>query len=262
MSAATITRGEAATASRRVTRRQAATASRRVTRGEAATASATVILLGSAEACSEVKRALGQGGDGVSTFARVEQLAALGPVDSAELVMFVGEPAGILGSDVVAVAREQAPGASLVLVVETIDGWDVRRALARGVSGIVLIGELHSALAPCLAAVRSGQICVPAGNRRHLQRPVLSMREKQILGLVVMGYLNSQIAQRLYLAESTVKSHLTSAFGKLEVRSRHEAVDLILNPEFGLALGILSLGGEPVQEIASETVQEIASETL
>ncbi len=64
-----------------------------------------------------------------------------------------------------------------------------------------------------------------------------------------MGYMNSQIAERLFLAESTVKSHLSSAFGKLGVRSRNEAVDLILNPERGLGMGILGLGGEPLETI-------------
>jgi DNA-binding NarL/FixJ family response regulator len=75
---------------------------------------------------------------------------------------------------------------------------------------------------------------------------VLSTREKQILGLVVMGYMNSQIAERLFLAESTVKSHLHSAFGKLGVRSRNEAVSLILDPARGLGIGILGVGAEPL----------------
>lgn len=59
-----------------------------------------------------------------------------------------------------------------------------------------------------------------------------------------MGYMNSQIAERGVLAESTVKSHLFSVFGKLGVRSRNEAV--ILVPERGLGRGILALGWEPV----------------
>jgi hypothetical protein len=63
--------------------------------------------------------------------------------------------------------------------------------------------------------------------------------------------MNSQIAARLFLAESTVKSHLNSAFGKLGVRSRNEAVSLILDPQRGLGLGILAVGGEPV---SSESV--------
>jgi DNA-binding NarL/FixJ family response regulator len=46
----------------------------------------------------------------------------------------------------------------------------------------------------------------------------------------VNGCTNSQIGARLFLAESTVKSHLSSAYTKLGVRSRGEAVSLLLEP--------------------------------
>jgi DNA-binding NarL/FixJ family response regulator len=149
-------------------------------------------------------------------------------------------------SGALAVMREHIPDARVVLVCNSIDGWEVRAALAAGAVGIVLADVASAALGPCLAAARADHVCVPRASRRTLSRPVLSAREKQILGLVVMGYMNSQIAQQLFLAESTVKSHLSSAFVKLGVRSRHQAVDLILDPERGLDLGILALGGEPV----------------
>jgi DNA-binding NarL/FixJ family response regulator len=137
--------------------------------------------------------------------------------------------------------------APVVVVCATIERWGVRAALTAGAAGVVLAAELDQALAPCLRAAQAGQICVPREHWRQIEPPVLSTREKQILGLVVMGYMNSQIASQLFLAESTVKSHLSSAFGKLGVRSRNEAVNLILDPERGLGMGILGLVGKPVQ---------------
>jgi len=145
------------------------------------------------------------------------------------------------------------PDSPVVVVCTSIERRDVRAALAAGVTGVVVYDDLHICLSPCLQAVRVGQICVPREHWRQIEPPALSTREKQILGLVVMGYMNSQIAGQLFLAESTVKSHLSSAFGKLGVRSRNEAVDLILNPERGLGMGILRLGGEPVERTLTTT---------
>jgi ATP/maltotriose-dependent transcriptional regulator MalT len=50
---------------------------------------------------------------------------------------------------------------------------------------------------------------------------------------------NKAIAAKLFLAESTVKCHLSSAFSKLGVRSRNEAADLVLNSASGLGLNMV-----------------------
>jgi DNA-binding NarL/FixJ family response regulator len=188
------------------------------------------------------------GGQGVELAAFDDVDALLDESDSSPSVVVVcaqdtsPPPARLI--EPLAQCLEQTP---IVLVCAEIERWEVRAALAAGATGIVLHEDLDSALGPCLRAVQAGLTCVPRGHWRQIEPPVLSTREKQILGLVVMGYMNSQIAEQLFLAESTVKSHLSSAFGKLGVRSRNEAVSLILDPERGLGMGILALGGEPLE---------------
>jgi DNA-binding NarL/FixJ family response regulator len=129
----------------------------------------------------------------------------------------------------------------IVVVCESANGRHARRAIDGGVNGFVFTEHVEDALAPTIGAVLAGQTAVPTGFRASMRRPSLSYREKQILGLVVMGYTNSQIGSRLFLAESTVKSHLSSAFTKLGVRSRSEAAALILDPEESLGMGILGI---------------------
>lgn len=51
----------------------------------------------------------------------------------------------------------------------------------------------------------------------------LSERERQILQVVATGASNKEIAQKLYIAEGTVKNHLTNILGKLGVRDRTQA---------------------------------------
>jgi DNA-binding NarL/FixJ family response regulator len=124
--------------------------------------------------------------------------------------------------------RRLLPSGRLVLVVANDSRRAVRRALEAGVDGVVLDAHLDAALGPTVDAVLAGQIAVPAAGRSQVERPSLSAREQEAMGLVVMGLSNKEIAARLFLAESTVKSHLSSIFTKLGVRSRAEAVELVL----------------------------------
>ena len=132
-------------------------------------------------------------------------------------------------------------GAPIVLVLPTASRADVREALAAGAHGIVLEHTVEASLEPTLDAVLAGQLVLPPTGRAHLAPPVFSPREKQVLGLVVLGLSNGDIAAKLTIAEATVKSHLTTCFRKLGVRTRSAAVARILDPHEGLGVGILSL---------------------
>ena len=56
----------------------------------------------------------------------------------------------------------------------------------------------------------------------------LTEREREVLALMVEGLNNTQIAGRLTVSPSTIKSHVSSVLSKLGVASRTEAVTLAL----------------------------------
>lgn len=183
----------------------------------------------------------------ILSFDTTEELVAASPEPAPSLILLWLESVdSSLGKQVEPLLKQFEHSALLLLCAE-IQRWEMRSVLSSGVAGVVLEKEIESALGPCARAVLADQVCVPKQHWRQIEPPVLSGREKQILGLVVMGYMNGQIAEQLFLAESTIKSHLSSAFTKLGVRSRNEAVELILNSERGLGMGILALGGEQLR---------------
>ena len=136
--------------------------------------------------------------------------------------------------------RKSLPESHLVAIMPEDSRRGVRRALEAGADGVVFDTEVEATLTLTVRAVLAGQTVVPAASRHEIDRPTLSGREKQVLAMVVMGMSNKAIAAKLFLAESTVKCHLSSAFSKLGVRSRNEAADLILHSGSGLGLGLLA----------------------
>jgi DNA-binding NarL/FixJ family response regulator len=120
----------------------------------------------------------------------------------------------------------------------------LQRLAATGVHGLVMTSDIDNALVVTVRAVGAGQVCFPDDVRAAVAPRALSVRERQILATVIMGLSNGEIAQRLYITESTVKSHLASIFDKLGVRSRAEAAELVTDPEEMLGTGIVAISGE------------------
>jgi DNA-binding NarL/FixJ family response regulator len=116
----------------------------------------------------------------------------------------------------------------------------VRTVLRARVDGLVYESRLEVALVPTIEAVLAKQVVIPRPERSQLT-PALSHRERQVLAFVALGDPNAAIAGRLFLSESTVKSHLTSAFAKLGVSSRSEAAGLILDPDEPIGRTILAV---------------------
>lgn len=142
--------------------------------------------------------------------------------------------------------RREHPGPLLVLLAELPSARGARAVMAR-VEGSMMFDEAELSLGPALAALSTGQCTVSRRIRDRASKPALTARERQVLAMVVLDLSNAEIANKLFLTESSVKSHLTSAFNKLGVASRAEAVELILDEDSGLGLGILRITGSSGQ---------------
>jgi DNA-binding NarL/FixJ family response regulator len=135
----------------------------------------------------------------------------------------------------------------VVVVSSASDGAGLRQALNAGADGVVFESDLESTLGPVTQSVLVGHISLPRRFHRCVVKPVFSHREKEVLAMVVQGLGNRQIANRLFLAESTVKSHLSTAFQKLGVRSRKEAAAVLMDPEEGLEAVLTIESEQPLQ---------------
>jgi DNA-binding NarL/FixJ family response regulator len=145
--------------------------------------------------------------------------------------------------DSLAELRDRHDG-PLVAVLAEAPGARGARVIAARLEGAVMAADVQNTLVATLAAVAVGQCVVPKSIRQIVNRPPLSPRERQILAMIVLDFSNAEIARKLFVTESNVKNHLSSAFQKLGVNSRSAAAELILDRESGLGPGILYISPE------------------
>jgi len=157
--------------------------------------------------------------------------------------------------DGIAATREIAgggDGAPRVLILTTFDLDEyVYDALAAGASGFLLKDVGPDRLIEAIRVVAQGEaLLAPTvtrrlidelvnGGRRRLRRPAalddLTPREFEVLELVAQGLSNAEIAERLIVEETTIKTHVSRLLAKLGLRDRVQAV--VLAYESGLVAG-------------------------
>jgi two-component system, NarL family, nitrate/nitrite response regulator NarL len=137
------------------------------------------------------------------------------------------------------VLRELAAGKQpvrTILLTALVERPQILEALQLGACGVVLKESATQVLLKSIAAVMAGSYWVgresvpdlkelvldsagpePSGGRYGLTR-----REMQMVAAIVEGSSNREIAQKFNVREDTVKHHLTSIFGKLDVSTRLE----------------------------------------
>jgi DNA-binding NarL/FixJ family response regulator len=151
--------------------------------------------------------------------------------------------------DGIAATREIATDSTKVLILTTFDLDDyVYDSLAAGASGFLLKDAGPEQLTEAIRVVAAGDaLLAPSVTRRLIDDVVgagrpraarppeleeLTPRELEVLRLVAAGLSNAEIAERLVVEETTVKTHVSRLLAKLGLRDRVQAV--ILAYEIGL----------------------------
>ncbi|MDN5797871.1 MAG: response regulator transcription factor [Intrasporangium sp.] len=138
---------------------------------------------------------------------------------------------GMGGVEAIRALTERAPGVR-VLVVTTFDtDADVLPAIEAGATGYLLKDSTADTLLAGIRSAHAGRATLSPTVADRLVTSVrapsagtLSPREREVLILAADGATNKDIAGRLFVSETTVKTHLLHVFDKLGVRDRASAV--------------------------------------
>jgi len=139
---------------------------------------------------------------------------------------------GMDGVEAIVTIRGEFPDAH-ILVLTTYDGdEDIYRGLHAGALGYLLKDAGRDRLVEAIRAVHAGRTHlapeVAAKLAERMRAPNLTAREREVLHLLARGMSNGEVAAALFITEATVKTHVNSILGKLDVSDRTQAVTTAL----------------------------------
>jgi DNA-binding NarL/FixJ family response regulator len=177
---------------------------------------------------------VGEAADGQEALAAARQLQP-------DLVLLDLTMPGMDGLAALPKIREEAPACEVVVLTASDAEENLLGAIRAGASGYLLKTESPEQIATFLRGVARGDAALSGGvARRLLDRvreggrldgipdsitQVLSAREVEVLLLLDEHLGTDEIAQRLFISEHTVRSHVKSLLKKLGVSSRREALE-------------------------------------
>jgi DNA-binding NarL/FixJ family response regulator len=145
-------------------------------------------------------------------------------------------PGDVYGA--IATAIKVSPSTRIVAFTAATGVDSAIRALDAGASGYVLKGSSTTELVNAISSVQSGETYITQNfanrvinglrdaslRRRAAEAVMLSIREQQIVRLLMIGKTNKEIAIAIKISEKTVKHYMTALMQKLQVRNRLEVV--------------------------------------
>lgn len=154
--------------------------------------------------------------------------------------------AGANGLELLRHMPEISPQTRTIVIAGSDVEDDAVQAMRYGARGYVVKDCSTDLFLKCIRKVYSGEIWLnghmteavlgalsgKGGNNQAPEKSELSRREMEVIQLVVQGYKNRDIANKLFISEKTVKNHLSAIFNKLGVSDRLELTLYVFEKRF------------------------------
>jgi DNA-binding NarL/FixJ family response regulator len=148
------------------------------------------------------------------------------------VIMDVRMP-GMDGLEATKLLNEKVPGSKVLIFTAYSERSLLGRALDSGALGYILKEAPHETLVRAIEKVANGEgyvdpALMPSFLAAREAPDMLTPREREILQLLADGMSNADVAQRLFISQETVKSHVRHILTKLEADTRTHAVAIAL----------------------------------
>jgi len=138
---------------------------------------------------------------------------------------------GMGGVAATGMIRSELPAVEVIALTSVLDDEAVTGAIRAGAIGYLLKNTEADELRRAIKSAAAGQVHLSPEAAARLVREVripgspeaLTERETAVLRLVARGQANKQVARALGIGEQTVKTHVSSILGKLQLQSRTQA---------------------------------------
>jgi NarL family two-component system response regulator LiaR len=167
-------------------------------------------------------------GDGELAYNRCRET----PIDVVLMDMIMPHMSGIEATKLI---RKECPDTQVIALTSFNDEESVQQALHAGAIGYLMKDISGDDLANAIRRAYDGestlapsaaQVLIQSTTRPPSIGHDLTDREREVLALMIEGWNNREIAERLVISSSTVKNHVSSILSKLDTTSRTQAVAL------------------------------------
>ena len=159
------------------------------------------------------------------------------------ILLDIGMP-GIDGIEVTRRLRKLSPQTQALILTVYEDETLLSEAIKAGASGYVIKRAVEEELISAIRAVSRGDMYIHPAITRLLVKGLsptadpknkpkkdalesLTPREREVMGYIVRGFTNRQIAETLFISVRTVEGHRASLFNKLDLKTRVELVEFV-----------------------------------